>query len=134
MQAQLDHLSPTILKLRSSRCGKLWLTWYPFWIRYGTRAVLNKNIRRGANMQEVDVLEAAFQMLDQFRGNAELRAGEEMDRAVERGDDASFDRWRLIAQTIVAHRGRQYPLVQVEEDRPAEPVRLVRAGAGLVPA
>ena len=45
-------------------------------------------------MQEAEILDAAFQLLDQFRGNAELRAGEEMDRAMERGDTASFDRWR----------------------------------------
>jgi len=84
-------------------------------------------------MQEAEILEAAFQLLDQFRGNAELRAGEEMDRAVERGDAISFDHWRLVAQTIVAARGRRYPLVQVEEE-PAETVLRVPAGSRLAPA
>jgi hypothetical protein len=49
-------------------------------------------------MQEAEILDAAFQLLDQFRGNAELRAGEEMDRAVERDDAAAYDRWRRIAE------------------------------------
>jgi hypothetical protein len=80
----------------------------------------------GRNMEEDDVLEAAFQMLDQFRGNAELRAGEEMDRALERGDDASFDRWQMVARAIIAARGRRYPVIQVEEERPAETILLVR--------
>jgi len=84
-------------------------------------------------MQEAEILDAAFQLLDQFRGNAELRAGEEMDRALERGDEASFDRWRLVAQTIVAARGRRYPLVQVEEE-PAETVLRPRMGSRLAPA
>ena len=84
-------------------------------------------------MQEAEILDAAFQLLDQFRGNAELRAGEEMDRAVERGDAISFDRWRQVAQTIVAARGRRYPLIQVEEE-PAETVPRLRAGSRLAPA
>jgi|GEM_PF-6964117 len=86
-------------------------------------------------MEEDDVLEAAFQMLDQFRGNAELRAGEEMDRALERGDAASFDRWQLIARAIFAARGRRYPVIQVEEEQPAEIVVLAQpAGSRLATA
>ena len=85
-------------------------------------------------MQEAEILDAAFQLLDQFRGNAELRAGEEMDRAMERGDAVNFERWRQIAQTIVAARSRRYPVTQVEEEQPAETVRLVRAGSRLAPA
>ena len=85
-------------------------------------------------MQEAEILDAAFQLLDQFRGNAELRAGEEMDRAVERGDAISFDRWRQVAQTIVAARGRRYPLIEVEEDPPVEIVRRIRARSLLAPA
>lgn len=85
-------------------------------------------------MQEAEVLDAAFQLLDQFRGNAELRAGEEMDRALERGDAAGFDHWRQVAQTIVAARGRRYPLVQVEEDPPAETVLLPRTQSRLATA
>jgi len=93
-----------------------------------------KNIAGGRKMQEAEILDAAFQLLDQFRGNAELRAGEEMDRAVERGDAISFDRWRQVAQTIVAARGRRYPLVQVEEDPPAETVVRLRAGSSFATA
>jgi len=57
-----------------------------------------------------------------------------MDRAVERGDAISFDRWRQVAQTIVAARGRRYPLVQVEEDSPAETVVRLRTGSSFAPA
>jgi hypothetical protein len=85
-------------------------------------------------MQEAEILDAAFQLLDQFRGNAELRAGEEMERAMERGDTVSFDRWRQVAQTIVAARGRRYPLIEVEEDPPVEIVRRIRARSLLAPA
>jgi hypothetical protein len=85
-------------------------------------------------MQEAEILDAAFQLLDQFRGNAELRAGEEMDRAVERGDALDFDRWRQIAQTIVAARGRRYPVIQVEEVPPAEAVLRVPTGSSFAPA
>ena len=85
-------------------------------------------------MQEAEILDAAFQLLDQFRGNAELRAGEEMDRAAERGDATSFEHWRLVAQTIVAARGRRYPVIQAEEDPPAETVVRVRAGSSFAPA
>jgi len=85
-------------------------------------------------MQEAEILDAAFQLLDQFRGNAELRAGEEMDRAMERGDTASFDRWRRVAETIVAARGRRYPVIEAEEDPLVETVRRVRARAIFVPA
>ena len=85
-------------------------------------------------MQEAEILDAAFQLLDQFRGNAELRAGEEMERAMERGDTVSFDRWRQVAQTIVAARGRRYPLIEVEEDPPVEIVRRIRAQSLLAPA
>jgi len=85
-------------------------------------------------MQEAEILDAAFQLLDQFRGNAELRAGEEMDRALERGDAVSFERWQRVAQTIVAARGRRYPVIQAEEDPPAETVVRVRAGSSFAPA
>jgi len=84
-------------------------------------------------MQEAEILDAAFQLLDQFRGNAELRAGEEMDRAVEREDAISFDRWRQVAEIIVAARGRRYPLIQVEE-APVEIVPRLRAESRLAPA
>ena len=85
-------------------------------------------------MQEAEILDAAFQLLDQFRGNAELRAGEEMDRALERGDGASFDRWRQIAEIIVAARGRRYPVTEAAEDPPVETVQRVRARAIFAPA
>ncbi len=85
-------------------------------------------------MQEAEILDAAFELLDQFRGNAELRAGEEMDRAMERGDAAGFEHWQRVAQTIVAARGRRYPVIQVEEEQSAETVRLVGAGSRLAPA
>ena len=85
-------------------------------------------------MQEAEILDAAFQLLDQFRGNAELRAGEEMDRAMERGDTVSFDRWRRVAEIIVAARGRRYPVIEAEEDPPVETVQRVRAQAMFAPA
>jgi hypothetical protein len=85
-------------------------------------------------MQEAEILDAAFQLLDQFRGNAELRAGEEMDRAMERGDTVSFDRWRRIAEIIVAARGRRYPVIEAEEDPPVEAVQRVRARVIFAPA
>ena len=53
-------------------------------------------------MRESGTLEAAMQMVDRFGVNAELQAGEEMDRALEVGDAGSFDKWRLIAETIAA--------------------------------
>ena len=85
-------------------------------------------------MQEAEILDAAFQLLDQFRGNAELRAGEEMDRAVERGDAVAYDRWRRVAEIIVAARGRRYPVIEAEEDPPVETVLRVRARAIFAPA
>ncbi|HEY8255086.1 MAG TPA: hypothetical protein VIG39_10620 [Rhizomicrobium sp.] len=91
-------------------------------------------IAGGREMQEAEILDAAFQLLDQFRGNAELRAGEEMDRAVERGDAAGYDHWRRVAEIIVAARGRRYPVIEAEEDPPVEAVLRVRARAIFAPA
>jgi len=85
-------------------------------------------------MQEAEILDAAFQLLDQFRGNAELRAGEEMDRAVERDDAAGYDSWRRIAEVIVAARGRRYQVMEAEEDPPVETVLRIRARAIFAPA
>jgi hypothetical protein len=78
-------------------------------------------------MQEPGSLEAALQMLDRFGVNAEFQAGDEMDRALELGDEDSFDKWRLIGETIAA-LSRRSPTISLAQDQPAEAVLLVHAG------
>jgi hypothetical protein len=67
-------------------------------------------------MREPRTLEAAMEMVDRFGVNAELQAGEEMDRALEVGDAGSFDKWRLIAETIAA-LSRRGPTVSIARDQ-----------------
>jgi len=69
-----------------------------------------------------------------FGAPIEPWTGEEMDRAVERDDAAGYDRWRRIAEVIVAARGRRYPVMEAEEDPPVETVLRIRARAIFAPA
>ena len=61
-----------------------------------------------------------------FRPEQSLAMEACLNVALERGDDASFDRWQMVARAIIAARGRRYPVIQVEEERPAETILLVR--------
>jgi hypothetical protein len=83
-------------------------------------------------MQKLGISEAALQMLDRFGANAELEAGDEMDRALEQEDADDFDRWRSIAVAIAA-LNRQCPTIRAAQDQLKEPVFLVRAGRDLAP-
>ena len=67
-------------------------------------------------MREPGTLEAAMQMVDRFGVNAELQAGDEMDRALQVGDASSFEKWRLIAETIAA-LSRRGPTVSIARDQ-----------------
>jgi hypothetical protein len=83
-------------------------------------------------MQGPGTLEAALQMMDRFGVKAEFQAGDEMDRALERGDAVGFDKWRLIAETITA-LSRRRPTVSIAQNRPVEAGLLAPAGRNLAP-
>jgi hypothetical protein len=53
-------------------------------------------------MEKPDTLQVVFQLMDRLGTKAELFAGDEMERALERGSVDDFEEWRLIAETIAA--------------------------------
>jgi hypothetical protein len=88
---------------------------YPIWIPYRFtpyRFSENRLTAEAKEMREPGTLEFAMQMVDRFGVNAELETGDEMDRALEVGDAGSFDKWRLIAETIAA-LSRRSPTVSI---------------------
>jgi hypothetical protein len=71
-------------------------------------------------IEKFETLEFVFQMMDRFGVNAELRAGDEMGKALELGDVGGFNEWCLIAETIATLR-RTNLRSSDELDQPAEP-------------